>query len=148
MMYLDAVTYLPDDILTKVDRATMAASLEGRVPFLDPAVAALAWRLPRTLKVHDGTGKWLLRRLLHRYVPAALVERPKMGFGIPVGDWLAGPLRLWAEELLAPRRLADGGLLEPTVVRGLWDEHLAGRADRQFELWDVLMLSAWLEAAA
>jgi len=144
MMYLDAVTYLPDDILTKVDRATMAASLEARVPFLDPAVAALAWRLPRELKVHTGTGKWLLRRLLHRYVPPALVERPKMGFGIPVGDWLLGPLREWAEALLDPRRLADDGL-EPTAVRTLWDEHRTGRADRQFELWDVLMLAAWME---
>ena len=146
MMYLDSVTYLPDDILTKVDRATMAASLEGRVPFLDPDVAAFAWRLPRAMKVRGGTGKWLLRRLLHRYVPAAMVERPKAGFGIPVGDWLRGPLRPWAEDLLDPRRLSDGGLLDPRVVRQLWDEHLSGRHDRQFELWDVLMLQAWLAA--
>ncbi|HUY22808.1 MAG TPA: asparagine synthase (glutamine-hydrolyzing) [Acidimicrobiales bacterium] len=146
MMFLDTMTYLPDDILTKVDRATMASSLEGRMPFLDPAVAALAWRLPTDMKVRGGTGKWLLRRLLHRYVPPALVERPKAGFGIPVGDWLRGPLRPWAEELLDPRRMGDEGLLAPAVVQELWGEHLSGRRDRQFELWDVLMFQAWLGA--
>jgi len=146
MMYLDTMTYLPDDILTKVDRATMASSLEGRMPFLDPDVAALAWRLPPELKMRAGTGKWLLRRLLHRYVPPALVERPKAGFGIPVGDWLRGPLRPWAEDLLDTRRLEAEGLLAPPVVRALWDEHVSGRRDRQFELWDVLMFQAWLEA--
>ena len=148
MMYLDAVTYLPDDILTKVDRATMAASLEARVPFLDPEVAALAWRLPRPLKVHGGTGKWLLRRLLHRYVPAALVERPKAGFGVPLGDWLRGPLRPWAEDLLAEGALRQAGILDPAGVRRMWAEHASGRRDRQFELWDVLMLQAWLAGDA
>jgi asparagine synthase (glutamine-hydrolysing) len=146
MMYLDTMTYLPDDILTKVDRATMASSLEGRMPFLDPAVAALAWRLPPDRKVRAGTGKWLLRRLLHRYVPAALVERPKAGFGIPIGDWLRGPLRPWAEELLDARRIDDEGILAAPEVRRMWDEHLSGRRDRQFELWDVLMFQAWLAA--
>ncbi|HTZ10138.1 MAG TPA: asparagine synthase (glutamine-hydrolyzing) [Acidimicrobiales bacterium] len=146
MMYLDTVTYLPDDILTKVDRATMAASLEGRMPFLDPAVAEFAWGLPPELKVHGGTGKWLLRRLLHRYVPAALVERPKAGFGIPVGDWLRGPLRPWAEDLLDPVGLAAEGILDVAAVRRLWDEHRTGRFDRQFEVWDVLMFQAWLRA--
>ena len=148
MMYLDTMTYLPDDILTKVDRATMASSLEGRMPFLDPQVAALAWRLPPDLKVRSGTGKWLLRRLLHRYVPPALVERPKAGFGVPVGDWLRGPLRPWAEDLLDNRRLVREGLLAPDVVRRMWVEHLLGRRDRQFELWDVLMFQAWLDAQA
>jgi asparagine synthase (glutamine-hydrolysing) len=146
MMYLDTMTYLPDDILTKVDRATMAASLEGRMPFLDPDVAALAWRLPPDRKVRGGTGKWLLRRLLHRYVPPALVERPKAGFGVPIGDWLRGPLRPWAEDLLDPRRLADQGFLSSDVVRLMWGEHLSGRRDRQFELWDVLMFQAWMDA--
>jgi asparagine synthase (glutamine-hydrolysing) len=146
MMYLDTMTYLPDDILTKVDRATMAWSLEGRMPFLDPHVAALAWRTPTDRKVKGGSGKWLLRQLLHRYVPPALVERPKAGFGVPIGDWLRGPLRPWAEELLASGRLAHDGLLAPDVVRAMWTEHLSGRRDRQFELWDVLMLQAWLDA--
>jgi len=146
MMYLDTMTYLPDDILTKVDRATMASSLEGRMPFLDPAVAALAWRLPPQHKMRAGTGKWLLRRLLHRYVPPALVERPKAGFGIPIGEWLRGPLRPWAEDLLDDRRLEADGLLAAPVVRGMWNEHLSGRHDRQFELWDVLMFQAWLGA--
>jgi asparagine synthase (glutamine-hydrolysing) len=146
MMYLDTMTYLPDDILTKVDRATMASSLEGRMPFLDPDVAALAWRLPPDRKVRGGTGKWLLRRLLHRYVPPALVERPKSGFGVPVGDWLRGPLRPWAEELLDPRRIVAHGLLSPDVVRQMWREHLSGSRDRQFELWDVLMFQAWMGA--
>ncbi len=146
MMYLDTMTYLPDDILTKVDRATMAWSLEGRMPFLDPDVAAFAWRIPPDRKVRAGSGKWLLRRLLHRYVPPALVERPKAGFGVPVGEWLRGPLRPWAEDLLAPARLARDGFLAPDVVRRLWVEHLSGRRDRQFELWDVLMFQAWLNA--
>ncbi len=148
MMYLDTMTYLPDDILTKVDRATMASSLEGRMPFLDPDVAALAWRLPPDLKVRSGTGKWLLRRLLHRYVPPALVERPKAGFGIPLGDWLRGPLRPWAEDLLDARRLRADGYLAPGVVRRLWAEHLSGRHDRQYAVWDVLMFQAWLDAPA
>ena len=144
MMYLDSMTYLPDDILTKIDRATMASSLEGRVPFLDPAVAALAWRLPVDLKVRAGTGKWLLRRLLHRYVPPALVERPKAGFGVPIGAWLRGPLRPWADELLDSHRLGRDGVLAPHVVTRMWGEHLSGRRDHQFELWNVLMFQSWL----
>jgi asparagine synthase (glutamine-hydrolysing) len=148
MMYLDSMTYLPDDILTKVDRATMAASLESRVPFLDPHVAALSWQLPLELKVRKGNGKWLLRRLLHRYVPPLLVERPKAGFGIPLGDWLRGPLRPWAEELLDARRIEGDGYLAADPVRRLWREHQSGRYDRQYELWDVLMLQAWLAGSA
>ncbi|MDR3647630.1 MAG: asparagine synthase (glutamine-hydrolyzing) [Acidimicrobiales bacterium] len=146
MMYLDAVTYLPDDILTKVDRATMAASLEGRMPFLDHRVAAMAWRLPLGMKVRNGTGKWALRRLLHRYVPAALVERPKAGFGVPLGAWLRGPLRAWAEDLLGAARLERDGVLSAEPVRRMWRQHLSGRHDRQYELWDVLMFQAWTDA--
>jgi len=146
MMYLDTMTYLPDDILTKVDRATMAASLEGRMPFLDPDLAALAWRLRPDMKMRAGTGKWALRQVLHRYVPPALVERPKAGFGVPVGAWLRGPLRPWADDLLGARRLEDDGLLAAQPVRRMWAEHLSGRHDRQFELWDVLMFQAWLRA--
>ena len=145
MLYLDTMTYLPDDILTKVDRATMGASLENRVPFLDPDVAAFAWGLPFDLKMRSGTGKWLLRELLYRYVPREIVDRPKMGFGIPLGGWLRGPLREWAEELLRPQRLQDEGYLEPGTVGNLWQEHLSGRTDRQYELWDVLMFQAWLQ---
>ncbi len=145
MLWLDLVGYLPDDILTKLDRAAMAASLETRVPFLDRAVFDLAWRLPMSVKLHDGATKWLLRQVLYRHVPAELVERPKMGFGFPIGPMLRGPLRPWAEELLAERRLRHQGLLDPEPIRRAWDQHLRGRRDLAHELWDVLALQAWLE---
>jgi asparagine synthase (glutamine-hydrolysing) len=146
MMVVDALTYLPDDVLVKVDRASMAVSLETRVPILDPEVIAFACRLPLELKVRDGSGKWALRQLLLRRHPASLVERPKTGFGVPIDTWLRGPLRPWAEELLAPAALAEGGLLDPTPIRRVWSDHLAGRRDGSYELWDVLMLQGWRAA--
>ncbi len=144
MLWLDLVGYLPDDILTKLDRAAMAASLETRVPFLDRDVLETAWRLPMTVKLHGGTTKWILRQVLYRHVPRALVERPKMGFGLPIGSWLRGPLRPWAEDLLAERRLRNQGLLDPAPVRAAWQQHVAGQRDLGYELWDILALQAWL----
>ena len=146
MMYLDTVSYLPDDILVKLDRASMAVSLEGRVPMLDPDVVAFAWSLPLHMKVSGGESKRVLRRLLARYVPPALFERPKMGFGVPLGEWLRGPLREWAEALLEPARLRREGIFDPAPIREKWDEHLAGR-HWEFHLWDILMFQAWLESA-
>lgn len=146
MMALDGLTYLPDDILVKVDRAAMAVSLETRAPFLDRDVIELAWSLPMHMKIRKGQGKWLLRQLLDRYVLRELVERPKMGFGIPLDAWLRGPLRDWAESLLAEDRLRRDGYLEPDPIRKAWKAHLAGQAAYGYRLWSVLMFQAWLEA--
>ena len=143
MQVLDGLTYLPDDILTKVDRASMAVSLEARVPLLDHRIAEFAYRLPRHLRVRDGQGKWVLRQVLSRYVPRELFERPKMGFGIPVGQWLSGPLRGWAEDLLEPAKLERDGLLNAAPIRAAWDEHLSGRVNNEVKLWTVLMYQAW-----
>jgi asparagine synthase (glutamine-hydrolysing) len=145
MLWLDLVGYLPDDILTKLDRAAMSTSLETRVPFLDRAVFDFAWSLPLSMKLHEGSTKWLVRQVLYRYVPEELVDRPKMGFGFPVGAMLRGSLRPWAEELLGERRLASQGLLDPAPIRRAWRQHLDGRRDLAHELWAVLALQAWLD---
>ena len=145
MRFLDLSTYLPGDILTKVDRATMAASLEARAPLLDHRLVEWSFRVPSSVHIQDGQGKWLLRRILEKRVPSALFDRPKSGFGIPLGEWLRGPLRPWAEELLAHDRLERSGLLMPGPVRKLWQDHLTGKTNGQYLLWPVLMLMAWLD---
>ncbi len=146
MMALDALTYLPGDILTKVDRAAMAVSLETRAPFLDANVVDFAWSLPMHMKFRDGQGKWLLRQLLYRHVPRALIDRPKMGFSVPLDAWLRGPLRDWAETLLAEDRLRREGFFHPTPIRAAWHRHLAGEASMGYRLWSVLMFQSWLES--
>jgi asparagine synthase (glutamine-hydrolysing) len=143
MAFVDSGTYLPDDVLVKVDRAAMAVSLETRVPLLDHRIVEFAWSLPTALKVRDGVGKRVLRGVLDRHVPRALIDRPKMGFGVPIDVWLRGPLRAWAEDLLDPAALRAGGVFRPEVVSAKWRAHLSGRADWQHQLWPLLAYLAW-----
>lgn len=144
-MYLDTITYLPNDILAKVDRATMAFGLESRIPYLDHRVVEFAWRLPLEMKVRPHCGKWILRQVLQRYVPSKLTERPKMGFGVPLDAWLRTSLRDWAEALLDPKRIDQQGFFNSAVIRNKWDAHQEGRGNWQYHLWDVLMFQSWLE---
>jgi asparagine synthase (glutamine-hydrolysing) len=145
MMYEDAISYLPDDILVKVDRASMAVGLESRVPMLDHRVVEFAWRLPPHMKVRQGEGKWLLKKVLQRHVPAHLIDRPKMGFGVPVGDWLRGPLQDWAEELMSPPRLRDQGIFDESIVRARWTRFLKDPRVSSDGIWQLLMFQSWID---
>jgi asparagine synthase (glutamine-hydrolysing) len=145
MAFLDTVSYLPDDILTKVDRASMSVSLEARVPLLDHRLMEFAWSLPKHMRIRNGTQKWLLRQVLYRHVPRKIIDRPKSGFAVPVAAWLRDPLRDWAENLLDEQRLREEGWFDPIAVRRVWDDHLAGRGNHWEKLWGICMAQAWRE---
>lgn len=145
MMAIDAQQYTVDDVLVKVDRAAMANSLEVRFPMLDHRVVEFAWQLPLDMKIRNGTGKWALREVLYCYVPRELIERPKKGFSIPLGEWLRGPLKEWAEPLLSEQRLQEEGYFKPKEIRKVWNEHLQGQTDHSGKLWSILMFQSWLE---
>lgn len=143
MQFTDLVTYLPDDVLTKVDRASMAYGLETRVPLLDHRLLPFAYSLPAECKIRGGRGKWILRLVMERYVPTEMFDRPKTGLGVPTDEWLRGPLRPWAESLLEPAALGDDGLLDAEMIRRRWSEHLSGRRNWEQPIWAVLMLQVW-----
>ena len=143
MMLNDLLTYLPDDILCKVDRAGMAVSLESRIPFLDHHVFAFSSSLPLSYKINKGTSKWILREILKKYIPENLINRPKMGFGIPLEAWLRGPLKEWADDLLDEKVIIESGMLNPKVVRQKWEEHISGKRNWHYQLWAILMFQAW-----
>ncbi len=146
LQYWDLIKYLPDDILTKVDRASMAVGLEARVPLLDHRIVSFAWALPQNMKIRGSVTKWILRQVLYRYVPKSLIERPKMGFGVPISKWLQGPLRPWAEELISKKRLENSGCFDIKQVQQMWQLHLTGQKNYQHQLWSILMFEAWKDA--
>ncbi len=148
MMYLDSISYLPDDIMVKVDRASMSVSLEARAPYLDRRVVEMAWRLPQSMKVRNGTSKWVLRKILYKYVPRELIERPKMGFGVPIGEWMRGPLRSWVEDLLDKDMMREDGIFQENLIHEKWEEHLSRKRNWEHYLWNILMFQAWKRAEA
>ena len=145
MQLTDTNFYLPGDILTKVDRASMAVSLEVRVPLLDHRLIEYVWKLPLSMKMRNGKSKWLLREILYKYVPQELIDRPKMGFGVPIGHWLRGPLRDWAESLLDEKKIKEAGILNYAPIKNKWAEHLSGERNWQYHIWDILIFQAWSE---